>query len=60
MKHLRNPTTGEVRLVTPLQAKRLRKYSWQDVDLKTWTDYQRAKLQLGIAKHVRQAQIRVH
>lgn len=60
MKHLRNPVTGEVRLVTALEAKRLRKYDWQDVDLQTWVDYKRAQLQLGIAKHVSQAQVRVH
>ena len=60
MKHLRNPTTGEVRLATPLMAKKLLRYGWEYVDQRTWVEYKRATLQLGIAKHISQAQVRVH
>lgn len=60
MKYLRNPVTSEVVYATPLNAKRLLRYGWTYVTKKDWVDYQRAKIQLSISRHVSVARMSVH
>lgn len=59
MKYLMNPVTQEVRYATSLEAKRLARYAWTYVDKQTWVDYQRAQVQLSMARHINAAKPRL-
>lgn len=46
---LLNPTTGEVKLCSATEARRLRAYGWRSATLAEWNAYRNALAELGLA-----------
>jgi hypothetical protein len=55
MKYIRNPISGQVQTATPLHAKRMLRYGWEQVTRKEWDDYQQAKVQAAMVRHMPKA-----
>lgn len=52
MKYLRNPTTGEVKYASALEAKRFKRYGWQVCRREDWIQWQRAKVQAAMVRTI--------
>lgn len=57
MKYLLNSITGEIRYASPLEAKRLARYGWTYTSREAWVQYQRAQVQLSMAKNIKLARL---
>lgn len=59
MPYSHNPISGEVKLVTRLEARRLAGYGWKATTVAHWREYQSALLQNALRKHVAKARPRL-
>ncbi len=50
MKYMHNPMTGEVKLATPLLAKKLQRYGWKPTTFEHWKERQTASVQRALQK----------
>lgn len=58
--YLRNPFTGETKVLAPVDARRYRNYGWIAIDKRTYDEIQQTYAQLMMKRSLGQGKFREH
>lgn len=60
MKPLHNPISGEVKLCTPLEAKKLKDYGWKSISTAEYAKHRHEVVRAIVQKNVLKPRVRIH